>query len=198
VQEEVNMFRFVVAGAFVFVAAVMASAQTAPQKPGPLDNLVPTPNPAIGPDQVDAEHQPQWRRAMREKYEGKSPGPTPRTPEGKPDLSGVWIAQGTPERPAMTRLGLTVLEDRYKTNMKDYPYSFCLPMAPVPLDGLWVVTHNRAHLGARPSNRHDSHARSCCAPTRSPFAAMAASGAKSALAGEERISVPLTCRGDTA
>jgi hypothetical protein len=97
------MFRSLVAGAFVFVAAVMASAQTAPQKPGPLDNLVPTPNPANSPDQVDAQDNRQWRLAMREKYEGKFPGPAPRTPDGKPDLSGVWIAQGTPERPAMTQ-----------------------------------------------------------------------------------------------
>jgi hypothetical protein len=146
VQEGVNMSRSVVVGALLFVSAVIASAQTAPQKPGPLDNLVPTLNPAIGPLQVDLTDNRQWRQAMRQKYEGKFPGPAPRTPEGKPDLSGVWIAENTPERPALTRLGLTLLEHRYNTNMKDYPYSFCLPMAPVPGDGLWVVMHNRAHL----------------------------------------------------
>ena len=74
---------------------------------------------------------------MREKYEGKFPGPAPRTPDGKPDLSGVWIAEVTPERPALTHLGLTVLEDRYKTNIKDFPYSVCLPIAPVPGD--WTL-----------------------------------------------------------
>ena len=140
------MFRSVVAGALLFMLAVMASAQTAPRKPGPFDNLVPTPNPANSPLQVDLNDAPQWRRAMREKYEGKFPGPAPRTPEGKPDLNGVWLAEGTPERPAMTRLGLTLLEDRYKTNMKDFPYSVCLPPGPVPGDGLWVVMHNREHL----------------------------------------------------
>ena len=143
------MIRSVVAGALLFMSAVIASGQSAPQKPGPLDNLVPTPNPVISPDQVDLEFTPRWRRAMREKYEGKFPGPTPRTPEGKPDLNGVWVAEGTPERPAMTHLGLTVLEDRYKTNLKDYPYSVCLPPAPVPTDaggGLWVVIHNRTQL----------------------------------------------------
>jgi hypothetical protein len=123
------MFRAAVAGALVFVAAVIASAQTAPQKPGPMDNLVPTPHPANSGVQVDLAIVREWRRAMREKYEGKFPGPVPRTPEGKPDLSGVWIAQGTPERPAMTHMALTVLEDRYKTNMKDFPYSVCLPFA---------------------------------------------------------------------
>ena len=136
------MFRTAVAGALVFMSAVIASAQTAPQKPGPLDNLVPTPNPASSPVQTDLEPGRTWRAALRAKHEGKHPGPVPRTPEGKPDLSGVWGVQGTPERPAMTPLGLTGLEDRYKTNWKDYPYSFCLPPAPIPGDaggGLWVV-----------------------------------------------------------
>lgn len=140
------MGRIRIAVTLVFVSAVIATAQTAPQQQGPLDNLVPTPNPANSPDQVDAEHLPQWRRAMREKYEGKFPSPAPRTPEGKPDLSGVWIAQGTPERPAMTHLGLTLLEHRYKTNWKDYPYSLCLPPGPVPGTGLWVVMQNQAQL----------------------------------------------------
>jgi hypothetical protein len=140
------MFRAAVASALVFVSAVLASAQTAPKKPGPMDNLVPTPNPSISPDQVDLEDTRRWRLAMREKYEGKFPGPPPRTPEGKPDLSGVWIAHGAPERPALTHLGLTLLEDRYKNNMKDYPYSVCLPPGPVPGDGLWVVMHNRTQV----------------------------------------------------
>ena len=104
------MIRSVVAGALLFMSAVIASGQTAPQKPGPLDNLVPTPNPAIGPLQVDVADNRQWRQAMRQKYEGKFSGPAPRTPEGTPDLAGVWIAEGTPERPALTHLGLTLLE----------------------------------------------------------------------------------------
>jgi hypothetical protein len=49
----------------------------------------------------------------------------------------------------LTPLGLTLLEDRYKTKLKDFPYSVCLPPAPVPVDmagGVWVVMHNRTHL----------------------------------------------------
>lgn len=140
------MPRCVVIGAFLVMSAVIASAQTAPKKPGPLDNLVPTPNPADSPLQVDIADTRQWRQALREKYEGRFPGPAPRTSEGKPDLNGVWIAEATPERPAMTPLGLTLLDHRFKTNMKDFPYSFCLPRGPDPGDGIWVVTHNRAHL----------------------------------------------------
>ena len=140
------MFRLAVAGALVFMSVGTASAQTAPQAPGPLDNLVPTPNPVTSPVQSDAGVEGQWRRAMREKYEGKFPGPAPRTSEDKPDLSGVWVAQNTPERPALTHLGLMLLEDRYKTNLKDFPYSACLPLAPVPGIGLWVVMQNRTQL----------------------------------------------------
>jgi hypothetical protein len=140
------MFRSVLAGGLLFMSAVIASGQTAPQKPGPMDNLVPTPNPANSPDQVDAGEGGQWRRAMRAKYEGKFPGPAPRTSEGKPDSNGVWLAEVTPERPAMTHLGLTLLEGRYKTTLKDHPYSICLPIAPVPGVGLWVVMQNRTQL----------------------------------------------------
>ena len=144
------MLRSLAVGVFVFVAVVIASAQTGPQKPGPLDGLVATPNPITSPAQVDSGIGVQWRRAMRENYEGKFPGPAPRTPEGKPDLNGVWIAEGAPERPVMTQLGLTLLEDRYRTSLKDFPYSVCLPPATVPNDagggGLWVVMHNRTHF----------------------------------------------------
>jgi hypothetical protein len=84
------MFRSVVAGALLFMSAAIASGQTAPQKPGPTDNLVPTPNPGNSPDKVDAADNGQWRRAMRAKYEGKFPGPAPRTPGGKPDLNNKF------------------------------------------------------------------------------------------------------------
>jgi len=128
-----------------------ADAQTAAQTPttrtpGPIENLVPTPNPVTTPAQVDAAGAGVWRRAMREKYEGKFPGPAPRTPDGKPDLNGVWVAEATPERPVMTPWALMVLEDRYKNNMKDYPYSVCLPPRPTLGAGLWLVMHNRTHL----------------------------------------------------
>jgi hypothetical protein len=79
------MLRSLVAGVFVLVAVMMASAQTAPQKLGLLDGLVATPNPVTRPAQVDAGIGVQWRRAMREKYEGEFPGPAPRTPVGPHD-----------------------------------------------------------------------------------------------------------------
>ena len=84
------MFRAAVANVLVFMSAVIASAQTVPQKPGPLDNLVPTPNPVTTPVQSDAGAEGQWRRAMRERYEGKFPGPAPRTPEWTAALGATY------------------------------------------------------------------------------------------------------------
>ena len=120
----------------------------APRPPGPLEGLVPTPDPSIGPEQTDGAFTGQWRRAMLEKYEGKFPGPAPRTPEGRPDFNGVWVATNTPERPMVTPQALVVLEERFKNNLKDYPYSVCLPPRPVPSagPGPWLVMHNRTHL----------------------------------------------------
>jgi len=139
---------------FLLLTASTADAQTAAQapgtqKPGPTDNLVPTPNPVRSPVQSDAGTGVPWRQAMREKYEGKFPGPAPRTPEGKPDLTGVWMAQGTPERPALTPHALTVLDERFKKNLKDYPYSSCLPPEPTISGGggaPWLVMQNRTHF----------------------------------------------------
>jgi hypothetical protein len=134
----------------VWPADAQTAAQTpSAQKPGPTDNLVPTPNPVQSPVQSDAGISAQWRRAMREKYEGKFPGSAPRTPEGKPDLNGVWLADGTPERPALTPWALMMLDDRFKKDLRDFPYSFCLPFEPTLSSGgagLWLVMQNRTHF----------------------------------------------------
>lgn len=132
--------------AAILFAFLIVAALTHIRKRGPTDNLVPTPNPAESREQIDAGMAAQWRRAMREKYEGKFPGPAPRTPEGRPDLSGVWVAEGRPERPTLTPWALTVLDDRFKRNLEDFPYSFCLPSEPGLPDGPWLVIHNPTHF----------------------------------------------------
>ena len=66
-RREVKMFPLAVAGALVFVASVIASAQNAPQKPGPMDNLVSTPHPRNRSVQADLEVACQCRRAMRDR-----------------------------------------------------------------------------------------------------------------------------------
>jgi hypothetical protein len=56
-------------------------------------------------------------------------GPTPRTREGKPDLSGVWYAQRTvdPGKPAPLPWADRLQRERAANNSKDAPGAHCLP-----------------------------------------------------------------------
>src|ERR1019366_10414904 len=59
-------------------------------------------------------------------------GPTPRSLDGHPDLSGVWapsqhVEEGTPE---MLPWAEKVFKERLANQMKDIPTSSCLPWGP--------------------------------------------------------------------
>jgi Carboxypeptidase regulatory-like domain len=56
-------------------------------------------------------------------------GPTPRAPDGKPDLSGVWYAQRTvdPGKPEPLPWADTLQRERAANNSKDAPGAHCLP-----------------------------------------------------------------------
>jgi hypothetical protein len=57
-------------------------------------------------------------------------GPTPRLPDGKPDLSGVWHNERTvdPGKPELTASAAAVAKERAESNFKDAPGSRCLPL----------------------------------------------------------------------
>jgi Carboxypeptidase regulatory-like domain len=67
-------------------------------------------------------------------------GPTPRMPDGKPDLSGVWYSQRTvdPGNPEMKAWAEAVLKERAENNRKDSPQSRCQPLGVLRSS---VVTH---------------------------------------------------------
>jgi hypothetical protein len=56
-------------------------------------------------------------------------GPTPRTTEGKPDLSGIWINVYNPDtpEPRLKPWAVELFRQRLENHSKDYPGGFCLP-----------------------------------------------------------------------
>jgi hypothetical protein len=78
-------------------------------------------------------------------------GPTPRMPDGKPDLSGVWYPQRLvdPGKPEMKGWAEAIAKQRVENNIKDFPQSRCLPLG-VLLSGrithAWRTVHTSAIL----------------------------------------------------
>jgi len=68
----------------------------------------------------------QQRRETRAKVPSR---PAPRLPNGKPDLSGVWLANEDryPEEPAALPWAAALIKERIENNFKDAPHTRCLP-----------------------------------------------------------------------
>jgi len=71
--------------------------------------------------------------AVRKKYTNVR-GPAPRTPDGRPDLSGMWNGSidPNPEPASMLPWANEVLNQRRATAFRDQPFALCLPGDPTP------------------------------------------------------------------
>jgi carboxypeptidase family protein len=69
---------------------------------------------------------------LRNKYAAKR-RPAPRAPNGRPDLSGVWLGNDdpNPEEPGMLPWAADLVKERLANAFRDGPSGFCLPSGPL-------------------------------------------------------------------
>jgi Carboxypeptidase regulatory-like domain len=80
----------------------------------------------------------------------KATGPTPRLPNGKPDLTGLWYGQATVDsgKLLLTPSAAAIKKERDLTEGKEGPQSYCLPMGITEMNrfDVWQVVQTPAVL----------------------------------------------------